>query len=96
MDRTVRFEQFPQYLGLNYQDLLRNEREYLGTKKRGRRIDREMNTALYILRAKQMGLTLDEMEQLDEGFITDMIIESNNDSYDGYKQIASQEDFDKF
>ena len=55
-----------------------------------------MNTALYVLRAKQMGLTLDEMEVLDEGFITDMIIESNNDSYDGYKQIASQEDFDKF
>lgn len=55
-----------------------------------------MNTALYVLRAKQMGLTLEEMEILDEGFITDMIIESNNDSYDGYQQLASQEDFDKF
>jgi hypothetical protein len=55
-----------------------------------------MNTALYILRAKQIGLSLNEMEMLDEGFITDMIIESNNDSYDGYQQIASQEDFDKF
>lgn len=55
-----------------------------------------MNTALYVLRAKQMGLSLDEMEILEEGFITDMIIESNNDSYDGYQQIASQEDFDKF
>ena len=55
-----------------------------------------MNTALYVLRAKQMGWTLDEMEILDEGFITDMIIESNNDSYDGYQQLASQEDFDKF
>lgn len=55
-----------------------------------------MNTALYVLRAKQMGLSLDEMEMLDEGFITDMIIESNNDSYDGYQQLASQEDFDKF
>lgn len=54
-----------------------------------------MNTALYVLRAKQMGLTLDEMEQLDEGFITDMIIESNNDSCE-YQQLASQEDFDKF
>lgn len=55
-----------------------------------------MNTALYVLRAKQMGLSLDEMEMLDEGFITDMIIESSNDSYDGYQQLASQEDFDKF
>lgn len=55
-----------------------------------------MNTALYVLRAKQMGLSLSEMEELEEGFITDMIIESNNDSYDGYREMASQEDFDKF
>ena len=54
-----------------------------------------MNTALYVLRAKQMGLTLAEMEQLDEGFITDMIIESNNDSCE-YKELADQSDFDKF
>lgn len=54
-----------------------------------------MNTALYVLRAKQIGLTLSEMEELDEGFITDMIIESNNDQCE-YKELASQEDFDKF
>ena len=54
-----------------------------------------MNTALYVLRAKQMGLSLSEMEELEEGFITDMIIESNNDNYE-YKQLATQEDFDKF
>lgn len=54
-----------------------------------------MNTALYVLRAKQMGLSLSEMEELEEGFITDMIIESNNDSCE-YKEIASQEDFDRF
>lgn len=54
-----------------------------------------MNTALYILRAKQIGLSLDEMEQLDEGFITDMIIESNNDGCE-YKQLADQKDFDSF
>lgn len=55
-----------------------------------------MNTALYMLRAKQMGLTLSELEELDEGFVTDMIIESNNDSWDGYREVASQEDFDRF
>lgn len=54
-----------------------------------------MNTALYILRAKQIGLSLSEMEELDEGFITDMIIESNNDGCE-YKLLASQEDFDSF
>lgn len=55
-----------------------------------------MNTALYMLRAKQMGLTLSELEELDEGFVTDMIIESNNDSWDGYRQVADQKDFDSF
>ena len=54
-----------------------------------------MNTALYVLRAKQMGLSLSEMEEFEEGFITDMIIESNNDNCE-YKQLATQEDFDKF
>ena len=54
-----------------------------------------MNTALYVLRAKQMGLSLSEMEELEEGFINDMIIESSNDNCE-YKQLATQEDFDKF
>ena len=53
-----------------------------------------MNTALYVLRAKQMGLSLSEMEELEEGFINDMIIESSNDNCE-YKQLATQEDFDR-
>lgn len=55
-----------------------------------------MNTAVYMLRAKQMGITLSEMDELEEGLITDMIVESNNDEYDGYKEIANQKDFDSF
>ena len=42
-----------------------------------------------------MGLSLSEMEELEEGFITDMIIESNNDSFE-YKEWADQRDFDAF
>ena len=42
-----------------------------------------------------MGLSLSEMEELEEGFITDMIIESNNDSCE-YKELAGQADFDAF
>lgn len=49
-----------------------------------------------MLRAKQMGLTLAEMDVLEEGFITDMIIENGNDNFDGYKQVANQSDFDSF
>ncbi len=54
-----------------------------------------MNTAVYFLRAKQLGLTLDEMEDLTVGFVTDLTVESNNDSYD-YDELATQDDFRKF
>lgn len=50
-----------------------------------------------MLRAKQLGLTLTEMEQLEEGFILDMITESGNDNEAAsYKQLATQDDFDTF
>jgi hypothetical protein len=50
-----------------------------------------------MLRAKQIGLSLAEMEELDEGMIFDMIVESANDNEaDSYKELATQADFDKF
>lgn len=48
-----------------------------------------------MVRAKQLGLSLFEMDELEEGMIMDMIIESGNDQCE-YREIASQEDFDKF
>lgn len=48
-----------------------------------------------MVRAKQLGLSIFEMDELEEGMIIDMIIESGNDQCN-YKEIASQEDFDKF
>lgn len=54
-----------------------------------------MNTAIYMLRAKQMGLSIADMEELEEGFIVDMMVESGNDNFD-YKEVANQSDFDKF
>jgi hypothetical protein len=48
-----------------------------------------------MVRAKQLGLSLFEMDELEEGMIIDMIIESGNDHCE-YQQIASQEDFDRF
>ena len=54
-----------------------------------------MNTALYLLRGKQIGLNLAELDILDEGMVLDMIIESANDS-ENYKQLATQADFDAF
>ena len=54
-----------------------------------------MNTAIFVLRAKQLGLSLDELDELEEGFVLDMIVESAND-YEAYRQIATQEHFDSF
>ena len=42
-----------------------------------------------------MGLRMDDLEQMDYGFALDMMVESANDDYK-YKEMASQDDFDKF
>lgn len=48
-----------------------------------------------MLRYAQLGLTVADLDELDMGLITDMMIESSNDSYE-YPLIATQKDFDKF
>lgn len=54
-----------------------------------------MTTALFLLRAVQVGLRLAELEALDFGDVIDIITESANDNAE-YKQVASQADFDRF
>lgn len=50
-----------------------------------------------MLRAKQLKLSLEELEELEEGDIYDLMIEAGNDQHgDEYKQVATQADFDKF
>lgn len=53
-----------------------------------------MNTALYILRVVQLGLSICELEYLDMGTVLDVFTEANNDSYD-YPQKATQNDIDR-
>ena len=54
-----------------------------------------MNTSLYLLRAKQAGLTLSELDELEEGDVYGIFIESANDSEaDSYAELATQADFD--
>ena len=48
-----------------------------------------------MVRCKELGLTLPELDVLEYGMIVDMLIEKHNDSEE-YDQIATQEDFDKF
>lgn len=38
---------------------------------------------------------MDDLERMDYGFALDMMVESANDDYK-YKEVASQDDFDKF
>ncbi len=52
-----------------------------------------MNTALFLLRAVQCGISVSDMEYLTIGMINDMFIEMKNDEYD-YPLIATQDDID--
>lgn len=54
-----------------------------------------MTTALFLLRCVEVGLSMADLEELSVGMVNDMFVEKSNDSYD-WKQIASQEDMDKF
>ena len=57
-------------------------------------IDREINTAIFLLRATQLGLSMADLETLSIGIVLDMLIERQNDSYD-YPLIATQADIDR-
>ena len=48
-----------------------------------------------MLRCKELGLTISELEQIDFGLVADMLTERGNDEYD-YPDKATQKDFDKF
>lgn len=54
-----------------------------------------MTTALFVLRAVQMGLTLDDLDGMEYGTVIDLMTEAANDNCE-YKELASQDDFDKF
>jgi len=55
-----------------------------------------MTTPLFLLRCKQLGLTLTELDMLTIGLINDMFAERGNDDYEGWSEVAGQEDFDSF
>lgn len=65
------------------------------TKKLTRPTDRETNTAVFLLRAYQLGISLDDLNRLSYGMVCDLITEASNDHAE-YTQLATQADFDKF
>ena len=58
--------------------------------------EREMTTALLLLRAAQLGISVADMDLLTIGMITDMYVEAANDRDGSYARVATQEDFDSF
>lgn len=56
---------------------------------------RELNTALFLLRCCQLGLSMSDLELLTVGMVLDMFTEQQNDTCK-YPRAATQEDFDKF
>lgn len=55
-----------------------------------------MNTAVYLLRCFQLGMHIEDLDRISVGMATDIMTEAGNDSYDGYKPLADQKDFDAF
>lgn len=54
-----------------------------------------MTTGVFLLRAVQMGLSMDDLDSLEYGTVVDMMTESGNDDCN-YAELATQEDFDRF
>lgn len=54
-----------------------------------------MTTALFLLRAAQIGVSLSDLEGLSMGMVLDMYTEAMNDQEE-YPVLATQEDFDRF
>ena len=54
-----------------------------------------MSTALFLLRCTELGLSMEDLDDLTVGMVNDMFTEKSNDNYE-WKEIVSQEDMDKF
>lgn len=54
-----------------------------------------MTSALYLLRAKQLGFTLKDLDEITTGMVFDCLVESSNDNEE-YDLLPTQEDFDNF
>ena len=55
-----------------------------------------MTTPLFLLRCVQLGISIRDLDLLTIGLVNDMFIESRNDDYNGYSEVATQKDFDLF
>lgn len=54
-----------------------------------------MSTALFILRCKQLGFSLADLDEMTYGMVLDVFTENSNDSYE-YDDIATAADVENF
>ena len=73
-----------------------NIRTDVEAKKKLHATDREMTTPLFLLRCVQLGISIRDLDLLTIGMVNDMFVENRNDEYKGWRQVATQEDFDRF
>ena len=66
-----------------------------GKQKKTNPVDREMTTALFLLRTAQLGIPIRDLELLTIGMVTDMLVEAGNDGCE-YDLLPTQGDFDAF
>lgn len=57
--------------------------------------DRELTTALFLLRCKTLGFSIQELESITVGMVYDMISEKNNDDVE-YDTTATVDDINRF
>ena len=69
--------------------------EHFDRKKKVRSSVREMNTAIFLLRTVQLGISLSDLDLLTIGMVNDMYTEQLNDEAK-YPLKATQQDFDRF
>lgn len=57
---------------------------------------REMTTAVLLLRAAEVGISVADLDLLTIGMLNDIYVEKFNDSEGEYEEVATQEDIDTF
>lgn len=50
---------------------------------------------MFVLRSKELGFSVHELEELEIGMVTDIMTEKSNDKHN-YPYKANQKDFDRF
>jgi hypothetical protein len=68
---------------------------HIFTQKKSRQTERELNTALFLLRCFQTNIRIEDLDNLDVGMVFDILTEAGNDNAE-YDIKATQEDFNNF